>query len=256
MLVIGLALVAGAGAATAVVLGLGMLGIQFAIGAANDWFDVELDALSKPAKPIPAGIVSRREAVVVAVVSGGGGLAAAALVGPVPAILAGLMLGAGLAYDALLKPTAWGWLAFAVAFPLLPIYAWYGAAAALPPRPELLLPVAALAGPTLQLANGLVDVERDAAGGIRGLAGRLGRRRALAALVLLQLVINGLAWATLVADSHMSGEGRLIVVAASGLTLVGVVLSAAFDPARREWGWRCQAAAIALLAIGWLMSAG
>ena len=56
-LVFALVLVAGGAMAAALVLGLAMLGLQFSIGAANDWFDVELDALTKPAKPIPAGRV-------------------------------------------------------------------------------------------------------------------------------------------------------------------------------------------------------
>lgn len=229
-----------------------MLGLQFAIGAANDWFDVDLDERAKPAKPIPAGLVSRRAAAIVAVGCGGGGLLLAAAVGPVALALAALMLGAGLAYDAVLKRTSFGWLAFAAAFPMLPVYAWFGAVAALPPRPELLLPVAALAGPTLQLANGLVDIDRDASVGVIGLAGRLGRRRALVAMGALQAVINGLAWATLLTDPAAPVVARLVVLAASGVTGMGLVFSVSTDPARREWGWRCQAAAIALLAIGWL----
>ena len=41
---------------------LGMLGLQFCIGAVNDLLDERVDALAKPWKPIPSGLVSRRTA--------------------------------------------------------------------------------------------------------------------------------------------------------------------------------------------------
>ena len=259
LLVVGLATLAGASASVALLLGLGMLGLQFAIGAANDWFDVDLDARAKPAKPIPAGVVERPVAALVAVACAGAGLAAAfAASGPVDlraALLGVAILAIGLVYDARLKRTAWGWLAFALAFPLLPLYAWYGAAGVPPPRLELLLPVAFLAGPTLQLANGLVDLERDARVGVVGLAGALGRRRALVLLATLEAVVHGLAWLTLVASST---AGPLVVAslgAASLAGVFGVALSTSRATDWREWGWRCQAVGIASLALGWLTSA-
>ena len=77
-LVLAVALVAGAEADRAAQLALGMLGLQFCIGAVNDLFDVELDAQSKAFKPIPAGLVSRRSAMLVAIATGGAGLVLAA----------------------------------------------------------------------------------------------------------------------------------------------------------------------------------
>lgn len=233
-----------------------MLGLQFSIGAANDWFDVELDALTKPSKPIPAGLVARRSATWVAFVSGGGGLALAAAgagVGGLATFACAVgMLAAGLAYDARLKRTALSWLPFAVAFPLLPLYSWLGAVGQPPPYSQVLLPVAFLAGPTLQLANGLVDAERDFRGGALGLVARLGRRRAWWVLAVLQLVINTLAVAILFADPLSSPASRAPVMAAAALALIGLVLSSARSTVTREWGWRCQAVALAVLAVGWL----
>jgi 4-hydroxybenzoate polyprenyltransferase len=256
LLVVALVLLAGGDATAAVLLGPGMLGLQFSIGAANDWFDVDLDTMTKPAKPIPAGRVSRRGAAVVAFVCGAAGLAlAAAGSGPGGFATFGCalaMLAAGLAYDARLKRTAFSWLPFAVAFPLLPLYSWLGAVGQAPPGASLLLPVAFLAGPTLQLANGLVDAERDVRGGVLGLVARLGRRRAWWALLVLQLVINALALASVLADASSSPASRGTVLAAAALALIGVVLSGARSTATREWGWRCQAVALAVLAVGWL----
>jgi 4-hydroxybenzoate polyprenyltransferase len=66
---VGIAILAGASLSLAARLGLGMLGVQFAIGAVNDLADAGADAIGKPAKPIPTGAVRRREALVVAMVS-------------------------------------------------------------------------------------------------------------------------------------------------------------------------------------------
>jgi len=156
-LVLAIAVVAGAELTSAIALAVGMLGIQFCIGATNDVVDVRLDSVNKSWKPIPAGLVSDRVAIGVAILSGAVGLLAAATQGLLPAFLAIAMLGCGLLYDLRLKPTAWAWACFSVAFALLPVYAWLGASGSMPPLPGLLIPLAALAGPALQLSNGLVD---------------------------------------------------------------------------------------------------
>ena len=247
-----LAVSAGARLPLAGLLALGMLGLQFAIGAYNDVCDIDRDRLTQPAKPIPAGLVGRREAAIVAAAGAVAGLAAAAAVGPLVMVLAGAMLGLGLAYDAWLKTRGLGWVAFALAFPLLPVYAWYGAAGELPPRPEVLLPVAALAGPMLQVANGLTDLERDARAGVLGLAGRLGRRRAVGLLAALQLIVNGLAWLTALAGGPVSVIASGALAAAFTASGAGVVLSASPNVTAREWGWHAQAVGLALLAAAWL----
>lgn len=252
LLVLALALLAGAAPPLALTLALAMLLLQFSIGAANDYFDVEADARAKPSKPIPRGLVDRRTALGVAVGCGVLALGLAGSAGLTLLVLAGIMLGSGLVYDALLKPTPWGWICFAVAFPLLPVYAWWGAAGQLPPRAELLVPLAALAGPALQLANGLVDVERDRLAGLATLPVRLGRARSLLAMGLLLGAIHGLAWLTLVAGDAGALPGLLLVGPASLLAVVGLALSSAPSPSRRERGWQAQAVAIALLALGWL----
>jgi 4-hydroxybenzoate polyprenyltransferase len=252
ILVFGLALVAGGSPLAGAGLALGMLGIQFSIGAANDVFDEALDAASKPGKPIPSGLVSRRTASVVALVAGGGGLLVAAAFGTAVLAMAAVMLGAGLAYDVALKRGPWGWTAFAVAFPILPVYAWYGATMDLPPRWEALLAVAALSGPALQLSNGLVDLERDLLAGVTGLPGRLGRRRSLLLMALLVATIHGVAWLTLWVDHRLESATVALLAAASALAAGGLVLSATLRSEWREWGWRAQAAAICLLALGWL----
>ena len=251
-LVTALSMLAGASESRSLLLGVGMLGLQFCIGIVNDLADAELDGRTKPWKPVPSGLVSRRAATVAAVASGGGGLLAAALAGPVPLLLAGLMLGAGLLYDLYLKPTSWAWLCFAVAFPLLPVYAWYGAAGTLPPRAELLLPLAALAAPALQLSNGLADIDSDRRGGIETLATRLGRRRAVATIAAILLFLHAIAWATL-AGAPMTAMA--VGAAATTMAVAGLALTAGRDNRWRQAGWTAQAVSLALLGFGWLAAA-
>jgi 4-hydroxybenzoate polyprenyltransferase len=248
-LVLGLALLAGGGPVRAALLATGMLGLQFCIGTVNDLYDAPVDRVAKPWKPIAAGVVSRRAAWSVALIAGGGGLTLATPAGGATSAMAAAMLACGLLYDARLKPTAWAWACFSVAFAILPIYAWYGAAGQLPPRPEFLLPLAALAGPVIQLSNGLADLERDAAAGLRTLAARLGRRSTLLLIGLLLVVIHGLAWLTL---TRATAAALTPVAAASALAMLGLGLSAAPRPAWREIGWMVQACAVALLGLAWL----
>ena len=256
LVVFGIASLAGAPFHLAGQLALAMLGLQFCIGAVNDLYDEELDALAKPAKPIPSGRVSRRTAWLVAVVTGSVGLCLAAAARPpdlVPLTLAGIMLGAGLAYDVWLKPTAFGWICFAIALPVLPLYAWYGAIGTLPPRAELLVPVAALAGLGLQLANSLIDVESDARGGAQTLAVWLGRRRALTAMAAAVLAIHFISWLTLPDGSPAAAA--LLSGAAGALACGGLVASAQGTRLMREIGWSAQAGSVAVLAIAWLLGA-
>lgn len=248
VLVFGLAALAGGGVQRAAVLALGMLGLQFCIGTVNDLADEAIDRQAKPWKPIAAGIVSRRVALAVAIVSAGGGLVLAVSTGLPEALMAVAMLACGLVYDTWLKPTAWAWLCFSIAFAILPVYAWYGAVAQLPPRPEFLEPLAALAGPVIQLSNGLADLERDSRAGLATLATRLGRKRSVLLIAMLLATVHGLAWLTL---SGTSATALAPVAAASTSALVGLGLSAASQPSRRELGWMVQAGSLVLLGLGW-----
>lgn len=248
-LVFGLASLAGGTGLRAAVLALGMVGLQFCIGAVNDLVDAPLDAVGKPWKAIPAGLVSRRTATVIALVAGGGGLALAGIAGPASLAMAAAMLACGLAYDLWLKPTRLGWACFAVAFAILPVYAWHGATGELPPRWDFLVPLAALAGPMIQLSNALADLERDRRSGLTTLATRLERRSALVLVALLVAIIYVLAWLTL---APMTAAPVAPIALATVIALAGLALSAAKKPNLRELGWMVQATSVALLGYAWL----
>jgi len=246
-----IALVAGAVPATALRLGVAMLGLQAAIGALNDVRDAPRDAGLKPGKPIPAGLISPRLGLLVATAGATAGVLLSAPSGGPTLLLAVLILGIGVIYDLALKGTAWSWLPFAVGIPLLPVFAWLGSGSPLPDGFMLLLPAAFLAGAALAIGNALADVERDRAAGVTSIAARLGRARAWRVMAAL--------YGAVVTIAAIGGPGKVpsgLTIAATVVPAVilagAVALAASPSPERRERGWELQAVGVALLAAGWL----
>lgn len=238
---------------TVALLAGAMLGMQFSIGATNDVADRELDAAAKRWKPIPAGVLSTRAASATAAVAAATGLGLALLVGPVTAVLWAAMLGSGLAYNFWLKPTAWAWACFSAAFAVLPVYAWRGATGAMPPMWEFVVVAALLAGPALQLANSIIDLDTDAAAGLRTPAVLLGPARALTVMAALLVAVHALAWLTL---ATVAGDGtRALLGVASVAAASSAWLSSGAPPGRRL-GWSGQALSVSLVAVAWLTSVG
>jgi 4-hydroxybenzoate polyprenyltransferase len=228
-----------------------MVALQAVIGSVNDLVDVGRDAGQKPAKPIPAGLVRPTAALVVALVAAGVGLLLSLPSGPATGGLAVAILAVGLLYDLWLRGTAWSWLPFALGIPLLPVYAWLGAAGRVPGMFLLLVPTAFVSGAGLAIANSLADLERDRGAGVRSVAGRLGQAGAWTAHAMLQATVVAVALASLVG----AGASLPILVggaAATAVLLGGVRLSRAASPASRERGWELQAVGTALLAAAWI----
>ena len=258
VVVAALAVVAGASSGRAVVLAVAMFGFQACIGAVNDLVDAEADRLVKPAKPIPAGLVSARAALAVASVGALIGLAISASLGLGAFILGAAGLATGVVYDLLPRRWGLGWLCFVPAFPLLLAWTWVGAAGELPPAWPLLFAVAALAGPLVSLANGLVDHEADARTGRSGLAVRLGPRRGWWVLAALTATIYGLAWVSLLALAPRPPEPAPLLIALVGtvLAVLGLVGSASLDARRREGGWLLGAVGLGALGVAWVAAVG
>jgi 4-hydroxybenzoate polyprenyltransferase len=230
-----------------------MLLLQFAIGAANDWSDAELDALTRPAKPIPSGAVGRTTALVVAVVAAVGGLALAAVGGPAVATVGLLGFAVGLAYDLVLKDTAWTWLSFSAGFILLPLFAWLGGAQVAPSFLGWIVALALPAGASVSLANGLVDLEGDARVGRRGPAVRLGRGATVRLLLALHLVIVAGAVLSLALAGNVPAGAWLGLAAGAALEAAGWSMARAEPRGRRLLGWEVQALGLALLAGAWFL---
>ncbi len=203
-------------------------------------------------KPIPAGLVSVRVALVIAAMGAAVGLVVSASFG-LAVLLVGLVgLMSGYAYDLFARSVGWGWLAFSVALPALVAWAWLAGAGTLPPGWEVLLPLAALAGPAVHLANSMADVSSDQVSGARSLATRLGPRRSRIALLVLDVAIWALGWLSLAALGALSVAVLLVMVAASALAAVGAWLSVDPRTASSHLGWMLGSTALAVLAILWV----
>lgn len=165
-------------AALWVQLAAGMLCFQFAIGAANDVMDEDLDRATKPSKPIPAGLVPRSAAIGVATVFAGAGLVVTASL-PLGAWTVGLLgLLCGLAYDAGLNRTRLSWLPLSIALPLIPVWVFL-ATDAWSAFLWWAFPLGLLLGFALHAVNQAPDVDGDARAGRRGAVHALGRSGAI-----------------------------------------------------------------------------
>ena len=255
-----IASLAGADPSTAARLGLSMLGLQTSIGALNDLVDEPLDAGQKPGKPLPRGLVSRRAAAIVAVVTALAGLALSAPSGGPTLIAAFGVIGLGYAYDIRLSRTSLSWLPLALALPVLPIHAWLGATGRVAPGLLTLVPAAVLAGTALAIGNGLVDVERDASTGRRGIAVAIGPTAAwlvnvglFAAVIALAVTLAPVAPALPGGSGEALGSLRRIglPVGIVAIALGGIALLAR-SPRLRERGWELEAIGVAAAGVAWL----
>ncbi|MEX0783881.1 MAG: UbiA family prenyltransferase [Dehalococcoidia bacterium] len=190
------------------VLGLGMLCYQFAIGVANDLVDADLDAAVKPWKPIPRGALSRRAAVVVAAALAGAGVLVTSGLDLVPWLVGVGGLACGLAYDVHLKRTPWSWLPWAIAFPLIPVWV-YAAADAWEPRLWWAFPLGGLLALSLYFANQAPGADDERSLGVGGLAQSAGERRSRA----LALGLFGVAGSGAVAVLLFEGTGPAMLAA-------------------------------------------
>jgi 4-hydroxybenzoate polyprenyltransferase len=248
---VAVALIAGAGPSVAVRLGLGMLFLQFAIGVANDLADAPADAVGKPEKPIPAGLLTRLQAGAALGAAGVAGLLSAASVGVLALVVGIIGLADGFLYDLRLKGTALSWVPFAAGVALLPVYGWVGATGSWPVALWGVVAMAALAGITLALANALADREGDGRSGVRSVATVLGRDRALALDAALVLAVQIIALATSLTPGLNDGA---LALSLSGICLgwLGVGLASSGRERARQAGWEVQAVGFVLLGAGWL----
>jgi len=234
---------------------MSMVALQASIGAVNDLVDAVADAGRKPDKPIPAGLVSRKEAHLVAALGAGTGVVLAGLSGPALALLAIVILAVGYGYDVLAKGTPWSWLPFAIGIPLLPVFGWIGAAGRLPAAFGILVPAAVAAGAGLAIANARADLERDLDAGLDSVAIRLGPGRAWAIETTLLLGVIAVAVASIGARSGVS-IGLVAVIGTASVVVAGLAYGRRGSPARRERGWEVEAIGVALLAVAWWVGFG
>jgi 4-hydroxybenzoate polyprenyltransferase len=243
-------LIAGAQVGLALRLALGMLFLQFSIGAANDFADAALDGLVRPDKPIPAGLPSRAAAAI-SVAAAGLGLLVTATVGAGALAVGVVGLADGLVYDLRLKGTPLAWVPFAMGVGLLPLYAWLGARGIVPPAFAAVVVLAVIAGASLALANAYVDLGRDRLSGVVSVATYLGAGRTLLANAALLAAIDVVA---VVSTLAIAGATPLLLVEACGCGLgwAGLGLAAARSYQARPVLWEVQAVGVVVLGSAWL----
>ena len=242
--------------ATILLLLAGQAALQFSIGILNDYCDRALDAAGGRDKPIVLGLVRPAEALfagllMIAI------MVAIVLPLNIFALLAALgYLALGQAYNLGLKSTPASGLLFALAMPLLPLYAFAGVGR-IPAMIVWFLPIGALLGVALNLANALPDVEDDAAGHARTLAVTLGVRGsfiACAAFVTAAAALIAVLTLSRLVPAQLTLMLPLLVITALGLC--GMVL--AFGPAKPRATRRVYFYVVAVLCLvlagGWFIA--
>jgi 4-hydroxybenzoate polyprenyltransferase len=235
-----LAAVAGADAATCVLLAAAVLAGQLSIGWSNDRIDARRDAeVGRTDKPLARGAVSVRLTDSAIVVSLLATLVLSLLLGWRAAVVHLAAVGCGWAYNLGLKATVVSWVPYAVAFGSLPAIATLAL-----PDPRVAGWWSILAGSCLgvaaHLANVLPDLEDDVKTGVRGLPHRLG---APASMVLAALLLGGAT--ALIALAAPGGRRPLDILT---LALVATVIVAALPSRLRHPAARSSFVAIMGLA--------
>ena len=232
---------------------LAMFGGQVAVGAVNEIVDADLDARTKPTKPIPAGLVSVRGAWLMTI-AGLVVMAIASLTFSVPVFLVcALGTGVGIAYSVWFKRTIWSWVPYLIALPLLPIWVWL-ALSEVDPSLFAIYPIGAAAVIAVQIAQSIPDVEADARGDVRTLAVALGARRARfacwGALGLAAVIAAALApWLT---DSPRWVWFAAVVTGA--LIAVNAAIWARNARAGALACFPCVAVGAVVMGIGWALA--
>jgi len=162
----------------------GQAAMQLSIGILNDYCDRRLDALGGKNKPIVLGLIRPHEALLAGLL-----MIAIMFVILLPLNLVALLaalgyLALGQIYNLGLKSTPLSGILFALAMPLLPLYAFAGVGR-IPSMVIWFIPIGAILGVALNLANSLPDIEEDAAGNAHTLAVTLGAKGSFLACPLL-----------------------------------------------------------------------
>lgn len=237
---------------------VGMIALQFAISALNDYCDRKADALSHKFKPVALGVLTPRAALGATAFFSAIMVACYAPYGLAPLLIAGAFLILGFAYDLGLKSTPLGAVMMGLAFPLLPLLAW-NLFASVKPALFWTFPIGLAIGASINIADALPDVAADRAANARGLTQALGRY-ALGAEWLLLAGATLLVLLLAVTGATPSRPAVLIITTplSLGLLLAAIVF---YQRRRRPERQRLRANFVLtvlislVIAVGWVASA-
>ncbi len=232
------------------------LAMQLSIAVFNDYCDRQSDALSKKNKPIVRGFIQPREAFILTFIFTAIMVALLLPLPPLALVVSLFYLACGQSYNLGLKATPWSGIIFAIMMPLIPVYAFAGMGHIMP-FVFWQIPVAALLGVVINLANSLPDIEQDEANQQRTLAVVLGVQDSfLLCLVLIMFSILLITFFTLLGQVAANLWILLPV-----LTLATLAVMIMFFALRARPMWQINkvyfystVSLCLLLAVGWLVS--
>lgn len=229
--------------------------MQLSIAILNDYCDRRLDTLGKKHKPIPLGLVRPREALTVGLLLIGVMVLLLLPLNPFALLVSCLYLVLGQGYNLGLKSTPLSGIVFALAIPLIPLYAFLGVGHVLPVI-LWLVPIAACLGVTINLANSLADIEEDAANGARTLAVVLGVRGVYLAcplLIIFSIILIGTLTLTHIVSARLQlVAATLVVTGVLALSLLFFARGVRLIQAGKRYFYVVVLTCI-LLAAGWLI---
>ncbi len=229
--------------------------MQLSIAVLNDYCDRRLDTLGKKHKSIPLGLVRPREALWFGLLMIVVMVLLLLPLNPLALLVSCLYLALGQGYNLGLKSTPLSGVVFALAIPLIPLYAFLGVGHVLPVI-LWLVPVAALLGIALNLANALADIEEDATNGARTLAVVLGAQGVYIACPLLiffnMLLIGTLTLAHVVPAQTQLVLSTLLVTGVAALSLLLFFRPDSIIKIGKRYFYIVVSTCI-LLALGWLI---
>ncbi len=229
--------------------------MQISIAMINDYCDRRADAVSKKSKPIPRGLVYPREALI-------GGLFMIVvmvmlllLLNPLALVISLGYLTLGQGYNLGLKSTPLSGIVFALAMPLIPLYAFAAVGRTLPVL-FWLVPLGFLLGVALNLANSLPDLEEDELNRARTLAVVLGVKRSFLACQLL-IVLSTVLIAVLTVVHLVPAQPWILAPTLVFTLLLMGILAVFFGPGKpvstRKAFFYLAALTCIVLAGGWLV---
>ncbi len=168
----------------------------------NDYFDVEVDRVNHPARPLPSGSVSMKEVVMLTVLLSFAGMTLAALFGQAAFIFAAIILAVGILYNWKIKESGIAgnlMVSFSVASTFL--FGGLSVGALSNPLVWTFASIAFLFNLAEEIASGAMDIKGDRLRGSRSIAILKGRDYALrisggilAILMMLSLVPFFAGW--------------------------------------------------------------
>jgi 4-hydroxybenzoate polyprenyltransferase len=232
------------------------LTMQLSIAVFNDYCDRERDALSKKNKPIARGVILPGEALVFTLFLTIVMLLLVVHLNRLAILTTLLYLVLGHGYNLGLKSTPAGGIVFALAIPLIPVYA-FAAVDHVTPFIVWQIPVAVLLGLALHLANSLPDIEQDKANRMRNMVVILGRKRTMLAITMF-ITLAAILVEVLAMTGRVSARPSLLVptlvVAIVSVSVLWFLFRSKEDHRSHQVYFNLVALTCLVLGGGWIAS--